>query len=111
MDFSQYLKPELLVLVPAVWGVGLVLKASSITNKCIPLVLALFSIVLACLYILATDEISGWQSVYLALFTGATQGVLAWVIAWVAYENVIKSAQNAQTSVANAISIDAGKGQ
>lgn len=68
----EYLKPELLVLIPVLYFIGLALKKSSLNDKYIPLVLGCISIVLASVYLLATE---GWNTNILWL--GPTQGVLA----------------------------------
>ena len=77
MDFQEYIKPELLVLIPVLYLIGMGLKKSSMADKCIPAVLGIVSVVLAGLYLLATGSFAGWQDIAVALFTAITQGVLS----------------------------------
>lgn len=76
MDFKNYedwLYPELVVLVPVLYGLGLVLKhLEFIKDKYIPLILTGVSVALSCLYILANDGISAKNA-----FAGVTQGIIS----------------------------------
>ena len=76
MDFQEYIKPELLVLIPVLYLIGMGLKKSTMADTCIPAVLGIVSVILAGLYLLATGSFAGWQDIAVALFTAITQGVL-----------------------------------
>lgn len=76
MDFQEYIRPELLVLIPVLYLIGMGLKKSTVADKLIPSVLGIVSVVLAGLYLLATGSFAGWQEVLTAVFTAITQGVL-----------------------------------
>lgn len=78
MDYlTNYIKPELLILIPVLYLIGVGLKKSqSVDDRKIPLILGGFGVLLAAVYVLATAPISGWQSCLAALFTAVTQGVL-----------------------------------
>lgn len=77
-NFMEYIKPELLVLLPVLWFMGAGFKHSQIIkDKHIPLLLGLSGILLAGVWVLATSQLAGWQDVLLAAFTAATQGILA----------------------------------
>lgn len=68
-----YLKPELVVLIPVLYFIGLGLKkANFVADKFIPLILGAISIVMVFIYILA---IEGW-SMNVVWFS-FIQGVLA----------------------------------
>lgn len=41
MNFEDYIKPELLVLIPVLYLVGLAIKKSNLNDRWIPIVLAL----------------------------------------------------------------------
>ena len=72
MDYQTYIKPELLVLIPALYIMGKMLKgAEEVSDKHIPLILGATGIFLAVLWCISTDGFSG-----LGVFTGLTQGVL-----------------------------------
>ena len=77
MEIQEYVKPELLVLIPVLYLVGIGLKKSKLADKWIPALLGVAGIVLAGLYVLATTPFSGWQELMRAVFTAITQGVLA----------------------------------
>ncbi len=89
-NLLDYLKPELLVLIPMVWGLGLAVKASSIQNQRIPLVLCIVTVVVALIYVCATSLVATPQEIAMAAFLSITQGVVAWLIAWSLYDKVIK---------------------
>ena len=77
MEYQEYIKSELLVLVPVLYVIGLGLKKSKIKDKWIPLVLGIMGIALSAVWVIATSQIANIQDVAAALFTAVTQGILA----------------------------------
>ena len=77
MDFQEYIKSELLVLVPVLYIIGLGLKKSKLKDKWIPLALGIISIALSAIWVVATSQITNAQEVAATLFTSVTQGILA----------------------------------
>ena len=73
---KEFIKPELLVLIPVLYLCGVALKKSQVADKNIPWLLGLFSVVLSFLFITATSTIEGWQEAVMAVFSGFTQGIL-----------------------------------
>lgn len=70
MDFTTYVKPELAVLIPALYGLGLIMKhTEKIKDNFIPAILAVVSMALCCLYVLGTEGITT-TSVFTALVQG-----------------------------------------
>lgn len=76
MNFQDYIKTELLILVPVLYFMGVGLKKSKLADKWIPAVLGIFGTVLSAVWVLATSDISGFQETASAIFTAVTQGVL-----------------------------------
>ena len=76
MNFQDYIKTELLILIPVLYFVGIGLKKSMLPDKWIPATLGGIGIGMAAMWILATVDISGIKEVAAALFTAVTQGVL-----------------------------------
>ena len=74
MDFQEYIKPELLILIPVLYLIGIALKKSEFKDKFIPWVLGAISIVLSGIWVFANADTSG--NVLIAIFTVITQGVL-----------------------------------
>lgn len=77
MNFEEYIKTELLILIPVLYIVGIGLKKSRLPDKWIPAILGLASITLSATFVLASSEISTLAEVAQAFFTAVTQGVLA----------------------------------
>lgn len=78
MDFlKEFIKPELLVLVPVLYIVGVILKKSTVRDKLIPALLGGIGIVLSLAWVLATSDLVTWRDVLLAGFSAVTQGILA----------------------------------
>lgn len=77
MNFEEYVKPELLVLIPVLYLIGNAIKKSKIDDRFIPLLLGACGVLMAGIYIVSTESVSGAQQVAAALFTGITQGILA----------------------------------
>ena len=77
MDYTTYIKPELLVLIPVLIFIGYCLKTSaSVKDKLIPALLAAVGVVLAAVYVLATTNIASPQDGAQAVFTSIVQGFL-----------------------------------
>ncbi len=73
MDIQDYIKPELLIMVPVLYGAGMMIKHTEvIADKWIPAILGLAGILLAALYVIATEGVS-----FMGAFVGITQGILA----------------------------------
>ena len=77
MDYQEYIKSELLILVPVLYIIGLGLKKSKLKDKWIPMVLGITSIALSAIWVVATSQITNIQEVAAAVFTAVTQGLLA----------------------------------
>lgn len=74
---KNFIKPEILVLVPVLYFIGMAIKRSKkIKNENIPLLIGLIGIAIATLYVAATCEVYGVQGILMAIFTAITQGVL-----------------------------------
>lgn len=76
MEFQEFIKPELLILIPVLYLIGIAIKKSSVADKHIPWILGVVGVVFAGVYLFATEEIVGIQAVATAVFTAFTQGVL-----------------------------------
>lgn len=76
MDYQNFIKPELLILVPVLLFIGAAIKKSNLKDAFIPLILGAVGIFFAGLYVFATETVNGAQDVATALFTAFTQGVL-----------------------------------
>ena len=77
MDVMNFIKPELLILVPVLYTIGLGIKKSNVQDKYIPFILGVVSIFLSTLWVISTSDIKNWQDVVYAIFISITQGILA----------------------------------
>lgn len=74
---AEFIKPELLILVPVLFFSGEIIKnIQSIKDQFIPALLGLLGIVLSTLYIVGTVTMANYQDVVLAVFVAVTQGIL-----------------------------------
>lgn len=72
MTFAEYIRPELLILVPVLYVLGAIIKDSAaIQNRWIPAILGGVGIALSLLYVLGTGDFSAT-----GVFTAITQGIL-----------------------------------
>ena len=76
MELKEFIKPELLILIPVLYVVGIGLKKSKLSDTLIPLILGGVSIVLSSLWVIATSNVSTPKEIAYALFTSVTQGIL-----------------------------------
>lgn len=70
-NFKDFITPELLVLIPVMYYVGMGLKKSNVKDKYIPFILGGASVALACLYVLGANGLTA-----IGAFTAITQGIL-----------------------------------
>lgn len=74
---QELIRPELLILIPVLYFVGIAVKNSEkIADKLIPMLLGVVGIVLASIYVVATTPPANAADFFQALFAGITQGVL-----------------------------------
>lgn len=72
MDFSQYIKPELLILVPVLFVLGEIIKKTEFVKaNWIPAILGVTGVILSALYVWATSGFS-----VMMIFVSVTQGIL-----------------------------------
>lgn len=72
MTFIDYIKPELLILIPVLYILGCIVKDSeTVQNRFIPAILGAVGVFLALLYVAGSTGIS-----VTGVFTAITQGVL-----------------------------------
>lgn len=72
MNFADYIKPELLILVPVLYVLGAIIKDSeTIEDRFIPAILGAVGVFLSLLYVIGSAGIST-----VGIFTGLTQGIL-----------------------------------
>ena len=77
MELKEFIKPELLILIPVLYVVGIGLKKSKLSDTLIPLILGGIAIVLSASWVIATSDISTLKDVAYALFISVTQGILS----------------------------------
>lgn len=77
MDYQDYMKSELLILVPVLYFIGIGLKKSKLSNKWISVALGLIGILLSAIWVIGTTDISGIKEGAMATFIAITQGILA----------------------------------
>ena len=77
MNFEEFIKPELLVLIPVLYIIGIGLKKSKLSDTLIPLVLGGIAVILSAAWVIATSDISTLKDVAYALFISVTQGILS----------------------------------
>ena len=69
-NIMNYIKPELLVLIPVLYFLGTGLKRSdAVLDKHIPLLLG-------AAWVLASSDMAGAQDILQAIFAAVTQGIL-----------------------------------
>lgn len=76
MDFLQYVRAELLVLIPVLYLIGLALKKSKMRDALIPLVLGAVSVVLCAIWVIANSTVECPADLAAAVFTAVSQGIL-----------------------------------
>lgn len=72
MDFTEFIKPELLIVAAVLYVLGLMIKQTEkINDKYIPIILGVVGVVLSLVYVIATEGLA-----LMGIFTAVTQGIL-----------------------------------
>ncbi len=86
---KEYVKPELLIVAIVLFFVGKGIKKSEvIKDKYIPIILGIIGVVISAIYVVATSEIAGYQSILMMIFTAIVQGIILAGLAVYANENI-----------------------
>ncbi len=95
---NEFIKPELLVLIPVLYIMGIFLKTKcNIIKIChIPLVLVIISTALSTLWVLSISTITTYQGLFSSLFISITQGVLIAGATVLSYE-IIKNTKSTKS--------------
>ena len=94
MNYQEFIKPELLILIPVLYFVGTAIKKSKMRDNLIPFILGAVGVVLSGVYLFAAEEISGSQAIATAIFTAFTQGVLCAAASVYANQLIKQALQN-----------------
>lgn len=73
---KEFVKPELLILIPVLYLIGAGLKNSIFKDNLIPVILGVVGILLSTIYVFATTDISGTKDILMGIFISLTQGIL-----------------------------------
>lgn len=76
MNYQDYVKSEMLVLIPVLYLIGMGLKKSKMNDRWIPLTLGIIGVVLSSIWVVASSQIDSFRQLLEAIFTSITQGIL-----------------------------------
>ena len=76
MELMDFIRPELIMLIPIMYFIGMAFKKSKVSDRWIPFILGGISILICALWVCATSNIKDIRDMALAMFTSITQGVL-----------------------------------
>ena len=76
-EWMNWIKPELLVLIPVLYLIGMGLKKSAVKDKWIPLLLGGAGVAMSVLYLISAEGFGSSAQTANGLFTAVTQGILA----------------------------------
>ncbi len=77
MKFLNFIKPELFILIPVLYVIGIGIKKSKLPDNFIPLMLGGISVFLSGAWVIATSDISTSKDIAYAFFVSITQGILS----------------------------------
>lgn len=92
----EYIDPQLVIIVPMLWGIGMAVKKSSIENRFIPVLLLVCAWAVVMMHLMSTKMIVDRRSVSAMLFAVITQGSVIWLASWMGYEKVLKGREETE---------------
>ena len=72
----NYVKPELLSIIPVLYFLGIAIKKSSFKDSYIPIIIGVAGILICSLYVFATSNTDSGKDVLFAIYTAIVQGIL-----------------------------------
>lgn len=87
---QEYIDPQLIILVPMLWGIGMAVKKSSLQNRFIPFILLVCSCFVVMLHLFSAKVVLDSMAVSACIFAAVTQGSVIWLCAWLGYEKLLK---------------------
>jgi len=98
VDYTTYIKPELLILIPALYFFTEIVKSSfKLDHHRIPLIIGIASVFLSSVWVLTESDIAHYRDVLMAVFIAIVQGLLCAAEAAVYFYQVYK--QNRKSHV------------
>ena len=76
MDFLDFIEPELFILVPVLYVLGMMIKKSSFNDKWIPLILGGMGIILSSVYMISARLPLEFSELLGVIYASVTQGIL-----------------------------------
>lgn len=73
---NQYVRSELLAVVPVLYILAKILSSSKVPNQKIPVILLIVSITLAGIYTFAVMPVNSLKTILMAIFSSLIQGIL-----------------------------------
>lgn len=73
---NQYVRSELLVVVPVLYILAKILSSSKVPNRKIPPILLIVSVTLAGIYTFAVMPVDNLKTILMAVFSTLIQGIL-----------------------------------
>jgi len=87
MDFRDFVKPEFLLLIPALYVLGKIIKdTEKIADRHIPAILGVVCILLCIIYIVGSSTFEDYRCIMMGIFTALVQGLLCAGAAVYGYE-------------------------
>ena len=77
MNYQEYIRTELLILIPVLYLIGIGLKKSRLPDNWIPVTLGVIAVLLSAVWVIAACDIGSYKELAAAFFTAVTQGILA----------------------------------
>lgn len=72
MNFEEFIKTELSVLIPVLYVIGMALKSTEkVKDNYIPMILTIIGVVLSSFYVISNEGLNA-----MSVFTGIVQGVI-----------------------------------
>lgn len=77
LNLMDFIRPELLVMIPVLYGIGMMIKNNkSIADTSIPVILGLLGIALTGLWVFANTNMTTPREIAMGVFTSIVQGIL-----------------------------------
>ncbi|MDD4164130.1 MAG: phage holin family protein [Eubacteriales bacterium] len=77
MNYNEFVSPELSLLIPVLYAIGMFIKNSNIKNWLIPFILGAIGILLTFFYLISKDFPQNASDIFTLIFASITQGILS----------------------------------
>ena len=91
---GKYIDPQLVIIIPMLWGIETAFVRMKISQRISAFVLIFISCFMVVLHILSQETMFAPQHIPMCIFSSFTQGSILYLVSHITYKKIIKRGNN-----------------